>query len=188
MKKPFITRFANSIIIVILAFYSLNIQAQEQAQFQNQKSEFWSHVMFGGGIGLSFGDGFFSGTLAPSAIYRFDEKFSAGAGLNMSYSTEKNYYESYILGTSILGLFNPVPQLQLSAEFEQLYVNRSDLNPICNGFDCYPLDESYFYPGLYLGAGFNTGPVTMGIRFDVLYDQDRSIYGNAYNPFVRFYF
>jgi len=182
MKKPFITRFSNSIIIVILAFYSLNIQAQEQDQFQNQKSEFWSHVMFGGGIGLSFGDGFFSGTLAPSAIYRFDEKFSAGAGLNMSYSTEKNFYESYILGTSILGLFNPIQQLQLSAEFEQLYVNRD--------FDdsTFYLNESYWYPGLYLGAGFNTGHVTMGIRFDILYDSERSIYGNAYNPFVRFYF
>ena len=156
MKKPFITRFLKSITIVILVFYSLNIQAQEQAQFQKQKSEFWSHVMFGGGIGLSFGDGFFSGTLAPSAIYRFDEKFSAGAGLNMSYSTEKNFYESYILGSSILGLFNPIPQLQISAEFEQLYVNRD--------FDdrTFYLDESYWYPGLYLGAGFNTGPVTMG--------------------------
>jgi len=182
MKKPFIARFLKSIIVVILAFYTLDIQAQEPAQFQKQKSEFWSHVMFGGGIGLSFGDGFFSGTLAPSAIYRFDEKFSAGAGLNMSYNTEKNFYESYILGTSILGLFNPVPQLQLSAEFEQLYVNRT-----FDDFFSNP-DESYWYPGLYLGAGFNTGPVTMGIRFDVLYDSERSIYVYAYNFFFLFYF
>lgn len=182
MKKPFITRFLNSMVILFIAFYSLNIQAQDQAQYQNQKSVFWSHVSFGGGIGLSFGDGFFSGTLAPSGIYNFNEKFAAGVGLNMSYSTEKHFYESYILGTSILGLFNVIPQLQLSAEFEQLYVNRE--------FDdrTFYLDESYWYPGLYLGAGFNTGPVTMGIRFDVLYDSEKSIYGNAYNPFVRFYF
>ena len=49
-------------------------------------------------------------------------------------------------------------------------------------------DESYWYPGLYLGAGFQTGNVTMGVRFDVLYVDNKSIYANPYNPFVRFYF
>ncbi|MBE9490352.1 MAG: alpha-ketoglutarate decarboxylase [Bacteroidetes bacterium] len=188
MKKPFIARFLKSILFVILVFYGLKSHAQEQVQNQAQKSEFWSHVQFGGGIGLSFGSGFFSGTLAPSGIYRVNEKFATGVGLNLSYSNEKNIYESYILGASILGLYNVIPQVQLSAEFEQLYVNKSDLNPICNGFDCYPLDESYWYPGLYVGAGFNTGPVTMGIRFDVLYVKGKSIYASAYVPFVRFYF
>ncbi len=178
MKKPFITRFIKITIIAFLVLNNLDVQAQ----VQKQKSEFWQHIQFGGGIGLSFGNGFFSGTLAPSGIYNFNEKFAAGVGLNMSYNTEKNIYESYILGTSILGLFSPIPQLQLSAEFEQLYVNREFEN--WTGF----LDESYWYPGLYLGAGFNTGPVTMGVRFDVLYDQNRSIYGSAYNPFVRIYF
>ena len=187
MKKPFITRFLNSSVIVILSFYSLNIQAQDQAKFQNQKSEFWSHVSFGGGIGLSFGNNFFSGTLAPSGIYNFNAKFAAGAGLNMSYSTEKNFYESYILGTSFLGLYNVIPQVQLSAEFEQLYVNRDFEDGIINIDGSNP-DESYWYPGLYLGAGFNSGPVTMGVRFDILYDSEKSIYGNPYNPFVRFYF
>ncbi len=180
MKKTFNESFFTLFIFVFIIFFNFNCQAQENPQ--NPKSEFWSHVMFGGGVGLSFGDGFFSGTLAPSAIYRFDEKLGVGAGLNMSYSSEKHFYESYILGTSIIGLYNVIPQLQLSAEFEQLYVNRD--------FDDQTiyLDESYWYPGLYLGAGFNAGNVTMGIRFDVLYDSYKSIYGNAYNPFVRFYF
>lgn len=173
------------LVFVFILFFSLNCSAQENTQ--NQKSEFWSHVMFGGGIGLSFGDGFFSGTLAPSAIYRFDEKLGVGAGLNMSYNTEKNFYESYILGTSIIGLYNVIPQLQFSMEFEQLYVNRDFEEGYVDEYGNDP-DESYWYPGLYLGAGFNAGNVTMGLRFDVLYDSDKSIYGNAYNPFVRFYF
>ncbi len=164
-----------SLLVFILLLSFIDGVAQEQ------KSEFWSNVRIGGGIGLSFGNGFFSGTLAPSAIYGFNEKLGLGAGLNMSYSTEKNFSESYVLGTSIIGLYNVIPQLQLSAEFEPLYVNRNFDNPIY-------LDESYWYPGLYLGAGFNAGNVTMGIRFDVLYDSYKSIYGNAYIPFVRFYF
>jgi len=71
----------------------------------------------------------------------------------------------------------------------EAYVNRDFEDTIivlgCNTFNC---DQSYWYPGLYLGAGFSTGPVTMGIRFDILYDSEKSIYGNPYNPFVRFYF
>ncbi len=185
MKKTFNEPLFTLFIFVLIIFFSWNCQAQVNPQ--NQKSEFWSHVMFGGGIGLSFGNDFFSGTLAPSAIYRFDEKLGVGAGLNMSYSTEKHFYESYILGTSIIGLYNVIPQLQLSAEFEQLYVNRDFEEGYIN-IDGSDPDESYWYPGLYLGAGFNAGNVTMGLRFDVLYDSDKSIYGNAYNPFVRFYF
>jgi len=47
---------------------------------QEQKNEFWSHVQFGGGIGLSFGNEFFSGTVAPSVIYEFNEQFALGLG------------------------------------------------------------------------------------------------------------
>ena len=180
MKKPFITRFSAILLILFITLFSFT--SQSQIEPQKQKSEFWQHVHFGGGIGLSFGSNYFSGTLAPSAIYRFNEKFSTGAGLSVSYGKEKYVYENLILGTSILALYNVIPQLQISTEFEQLYVSRTFDDRFSNP------DENYWYPGLYLGAGFSTGPVTMGIRFDVLYDSDKSIYANAYNPFVRVYF
>ena len=179
MKKPFITQISINLLVVFLVCFSFT--SQSQIEPQKQKSEFWQHVQFGGGVGLSFGSNYFSGTLAPSAIYRFDEMFATGVALNFSYGKEKYFYENIMVGASVLGLFNPIPQIQISAEFEQLSINRSYDNPIY-------LDESYWYPGLYLGAGFSTGPVTMGIRFDVLYDSSRSIYANAYNPFVRVYF
>ena len=44
-----------------------------QINSQPQKSEFWEHVRFGGGIGLSFGNNIFSGTIAPSALYDVNE-------------------------------------------------------------------------------------------------------------------
>ena len=180
MKKPFITQISINLLVVFLLIFSFTSQAQ--IELQKQKSEFWQHVQFGGGVGLSFGDNYFSGTLAPSAIYRFNEKFATGVALNLSYGKEKYFYENIMVGGSIIGLFNPIRQLQISAEFEQLYVNRTFDDRIL-----YP-DEEYWYPGLYIGAGFSTGPVTMGVRFDVLYDSTRSIYANAYNPFVRVYF
>lgn len=152
------------------------------AQEAKPPSQFWRNVRFGGGIGLSFGDGFFSGTLAPSAIYQFDDRFALGLGLNGTYNNQKNTYSSTIVGGSILSLYNVIPEIQLSAEFEELNVNRSYDSRL--GLE----DENYWYPALFLGAGFRTNNVTVGIRYDVLYDEEDSIYANAWMPFFRVYF
>jgi len=176
MQKKY--AFQNKIILVIL----LLLIFKADASAQDQKSPFWSHVRIGGGIGLSFSSDFFSGTLAPSAIYDFNEKFSMGLGLNGTYNTSKNFYKSTIIGGSVLGLYNVIPQLQLSAEFEELYINRKYDNP-----QVYP-NESYGNPALFFGAGFRQQNITFGMRYDVLYSDSRSIYASAFVPFVRIYF
>lgn len=154
-----------------------------QETTQKKKSDFWNHVRFGGGVGLNFGDGYFSGTLAPSAIYQFDDKFSLGLGLSGSYFKRKNLYKSTVLGGSVIGLFNPIREIQLSSEFEQLHVNRDfDQNFVSN------LDDNYWYPALFLGAGYRSGNFTIGIRYDVLYDENKSIYADPWMPFMRVYF
>jgi hypothetical protein len=166
------------LILILLLITSIGLHAQEE----KPPSDFWRNVRFGGGIGVSFGDGFFSGTLAPSAIYQFDERFAMGLGLNGTYNSQKNTYSSTILGGSIITLFNVIPEIQLSAEFEELNVNRSYDSRI--GLE----DENYWYPALFLGAGFRTNNITVGIRYDVLYDERDSIYANAWMPFFRVYF
>lgn len=176
-----------SMLIFIYTISSAELQAQEAP------SAFWQNVRFGGGVGLSLGNGFFSGTLAPSAIYDFNEQFSAGIGLNGTYNklkaTRDNFgYSSTILGGSILTLFNVIPQIQLSGEFEQLYVTREyDTSQTALTFSSAG-DEKYWYPALFLGAGYRTNNVTVGIRYDVLYDEQQSIYANAWAPFFRVYF
>jgi hypothetical protein len=152
------------------------------AQQVEAPSPFWSKVRFGGGIGLSFGNGFFSGTLAPSAIYEFDNRFAMGVGLNGTYNSEKNTYTSTILGGSIISMYNVIPEIQLSAEFEELNVSRKYDSRLALE------DENYWYPALFVGAGFRTNNVTVGIRYDLLYDEERSIYGNAWMPFFRVFF
>lgn len=147
---------------------------------QNQQSDFWEHVRFGGGIGMSFGDGFFSGTLAPSAIYQFNNQFAAGVALNGTYNSLKHSYTSTILGGSIIGLYNVIPEIQLSAEFEELNVSRNYEIAIPN--------DNYWYPALFVGAGFHTNNFTIGIRYDLLYQNKKSIYAEAWAPFVRVYF
>jgi len=152
---------------------------------QNSNSatnEFWQNVRFGGGIGLSFGDGFFSGTLAPSAIYEFNNQFALGIGLNGTYAKRKNLYKSSILGGSLIGLYSPIYELQFSAELEELNINRKFEDNLTLQ------DDSYWYTALFLGAGYRTGNITFGIRYDVLYDEDKSIYADPWIPFVRVYF
>lgn len=180
MKKELIFgKWALTILIFSMCF--------KQTLFaQESKSEFWEHVSIGGGIGLSFGSGFFSGTIAPSAIYRFNPQVAMGLGLNYTYNEDKDFYRSSIIGGSVIGFYNPIRELQLSAEFEQLHVNRNYYNTILN------FDEDYWYPALFLGAGYSiiTGRVStaIGIRYDVLYDRDKSIYAQPWAPFIRVYF
>lgn len=159
--------------VVVLLFTNKSIA-------QNQQTEFWEHLRFGGGIGMSFGDGFFSGTLAPSAIYQFNNQFAAGVGLSGTYNSLKHRYTSTILGGSIVALYNVIPEIQLSAEFEELNVTRDYKFDIPN--------QNYWYPALFVGAGFHTNNFTVGIRYDVLYDNRKSIYAEAWAPFVRVYF
>lgn len=144
-------------------------------------SPFWENVRFGGSLGANFSNGYFSGFLAPKAIYDFNRYTSAGVGLAGSYNNTSRY-TTYTAGGSIIGLLRPIRAIQLSTEFEEHYVSR-DFK-----LDGSNLSDSYWYPALFFGLGYNTGPVTVGIRYDVLYDSNKSIYANAFMPFVSIYF
>jgi len=177
MKMPSKYYIKLTLIGATLSFIPFIMNAQES------QDSFWNNVKFGGGLGLSFGDRFFSGTIAPSAVYEFNSQFASGIGLNATYAKQRDLYRSTILGASIITLFNPLEELQLSTEFEELNVNRDfDENFVANA------DDNYWYPALYLGAGYRTGNITIGIRYDVLYDNDKSIFANPWMPFFRVYF
>lgn len=165
----------------IIALFSVFCLTGIQAQNTLGKSDFWRQVRFGGGLGLGFFNGGFNGSISPSAIYEFNPQFAAGTSLNLSYA-KFNEDKFLAYGGSVLGLFNPIPQLQLSAEFEQLRINRT-LGAVPN-----PIEDDYWLPALFFGAGYRTNNVTFGLRYDVLYDENRSIYANSLMPFVRFFF
>lgn len=167
--------------LIFFAFFTTLSFSQEN--LTENENNFWKHVRFGGGLGLSTGDGFFSATLAPNAIYQFNRKYGLGVGLNGTYNRQKNVYKSTIFGGSVIGLYNPIPEIQLSTEFEALNVNRKFEGAFSNN-----QDDNYWYPALFIGAGYRTNNITFGIRFDVLYDDNKSIYANSWMPFVRVLF
>ncbi|QCX01276.1 alpha-ketoglutarate decarboxylase [Aggregatimonas sangjinii] len=147
------------------------------AQNTTLKSPFWSRVRFGGGIGIGFNNAGFNGAISPTAYYQVSNSFAAGVGLNGIYS-KVNDSKLTAYGGSLAALYHPIHFLQISGEFEQLRVNRS-----LGGFS-----SSAWVPALFLGIGYRTQFATVGIRYDVLYDDERSIYLNPWAPFVRFYF
>ncbi|SFU58093.1 hypothetical protein SAMN05216480_10887 [Pustulibacterium marinum] len=151
-----------------------------------QKDNFWKDVRYGGGLGLGFGEGYFNGSISPSAIYLFNHQFAAGLGLTYSYSKQKDFHESTYWGPSIIALFTPVDQLQLSAELEEFNIIRNYAEGATYNGQLLE-DDNYWNTALFLGIGYTTQNITFGIRYDVLYNERKSIYANAWMPFVRVY-
>lgn len=172
--------FLKSILILISLLISPFLIAQEQSKTQNSQNEFWNNVQFGGGLGLGFGTGYTNISVAPSAIYNLNEYLSLGLGVQYAYAKQKNDYTSNLYGGSIIGLINPIDEIQLSAELEQLRVNVN--------YDFYNNSLNYWNTGLFLGAGYRTGNVTIGVRYDILHKDNKSVYSDAFIPFVRIYF
>ncbi len=145
-----------------------------------EEESFWKRVRFGGGIQLSIGSSYTTIGVSPSAIYEVSDKFAAGLGVSYLYSKHKlNDIQYNVYGASILGLYNPIKEFQLSTEFEQLNVVQKYDNT----------KDSYWLPAWYLGAAYSMGRrAAVGIRYDVLYDEEKSIYDSAFTPFVRIYF
>jgi hypothetical protein len=180
MKKTCLLPILKPILIFSLLLSSGFLLAQQQTTSLKTQSDFWRKVQFGGGIGLSFGSGYTDISIAPSAIYNFNRYVALGLGAQYTYVKQKDYYASNLYGASIIALFNPIDEIQLSAEIEELRVN---VNLIGSNSS----SQDYWNTGLFLGAGYRTGNVTIGARYNVLNDNN-NVYGNAFMPFVRVYF
>lgn len=165
-------------IIIALCTHSYSIA---QSSSGTDGSDFFEHVRFGGSLGASFTNDGFGIFIAPKAIYDFNQFTSAGVGLAGSYTSVDDFSASSFSG-SLIGLLRPVKNIQLSAEFEENYVSKNWELEGANRKD------SYWYPALFLGLGYTAGPVTAGIRYDILYDDTKSIYGSALMPFISVYF
>jgi len=142
---------------------------------------FWS---FGGNFGLAFWNGGTDILIAPKAYYHISPQFFTGLGISYLYSNSSSYYQnvnydysSNSFGGSVMIGYRPIQFLLFSAEYEGLSTNYS-------GY----YKNSYWNNAIYLGASFVTGPVSFGIRYDVLYDTNQSVYSSAWTPIIGFYF
>jgi long-subunit fatty acid transport protein len=191
MKRLTLNKIHSFLIIPFFLGMSFPIIAQ-QSHFQGENYDNAKKWKFGGGLGLGFGSGYTDIMIAPSALYEVNPYLGVGVGLQGSYINSKNRsyyntsiqeYSSWIYGGSLIAISNPIPQLQLSAELEQLRVNNSYKLKDNN-----KLNDDFWNTALFLGVGYNQGPVTIGLRYNVLYKEKDMVYGSAYMPFVRVYF
>nr|WP_294934066.1 hypothetical protein [uncultured Flavobacterium sp.] len=148
----------------------------------HQKSDFWRNVQFGGGLGLSVGNNYTDIMVAPSGIYNLNEYVSVGLGMQYAFVKQKDLFQSHIYGPSLIGLFNPIPEAQLSVELEELRVNNTytQFSP--------DIKDNFWNTSLFLGAGYRAQNVTIGIRYNILYREANNVYNQAWLPFVRVYF
>ena len=162
-----------------------NNGAQERKTYTYERS--WS---FGGNLGLSFWNGGTDILIAPKAYYNVSPKFLTGFGLTYIYSGYKDDFGKYnqnSFGPSIMGAFRPIPYLQFSAEYEGLQTSGNGTVYIL-GANNIKNDYSYWNNALYLGASFVSRNVSFGVRYDVLYDANSSVYSSAWSPVIGFYF
>ena len=181
MKKNFTINLTVLLTIVFLFGIKSEISAQEAPEV-GTKGDFWNRVQFGGGLGLGFGNNYTDIMVAPSAIYNFNPYVSAGLGAQYSYVKQKDFYKANMYGGSIIALFNPIQEIQISTELEQLRVNRT-----YEGFYG-SAKEDFWNTALFVGAGYRNQNITIGVRYNVLHKDSDNIYGEAFMPFVRVFF
>ena len=181
MKKNYISLYKSTLILVVL-FLSIN---KLNGQNTSSQSNFWENVQFGGGLTLGFGSEYTNLGVSPSMLYNVNEFVSVGTGLQVSYVSATDY-KSLIYGINLTTLFNPIESIQLSVDLEQLKVNTTS-NTALAGANIFP-KTSFWNTGLWLGAGYRTNNITIGGRYNVLFDRNKSIYSDAFLPFVRVYF
>lgn len=181
MKKNSVMNLTLLLAFVFLFGIKSEIFAQESTQMKT-KSDFWNHVQFGGGLGLGIGNGYADIMVAPSAIYNFNDYVSAGLGLQCNYVKQRDFYNAKMYGGSLIALFQPFYELQISAELEQLRISRTYENAIEN------TSQDFWNTALFVGAGFRNENVTFGVRYNVLHRDRDNIYAEAFMPFVRVFF
>lgn len=143
-----------------------------------QSSFDWDKVRYGGRVGFGFSNSTSSIIIAPSAVYRLSDEFALGGSVSFGYSNFRTSNSKlYNYGASILSYYNPFRQLQLSAELEQTFANQTGV-----------IKQNFNFLALYLGAGYRFGNITAGMRYDVLYEEEKNIYASPLSPFIQFSF
>ena len=178
MKKTSLT--INFLLLGCVFLISANIFAQNDTIIK-PKNNFWKKVRFGGGLGLGIGNGYTDISLAPTLYYPIHERINIGLGINGSYTKSNTEYQATIYGASGILTFNPLETVQLSCEIEQLRANVSFDNTLLRS-------ENFWNTALFLGAGYRMQNVTIGMRYNILFQDTNRIYTNAWMPFARVLF
>ncbi|NPA46741.1 MAG: hypothetical protein GXO24_05945 [Chlorobi bacterium] len=136
---------------------------------------------FYGGFGLGFSNHGFYVDIQPGLLYRVRPAFHVGANAQLGYQSYRNFNvrtHTYIYGYDLLALYLPWQHLELSIDYQQLYIR----------YEAGSATTRWQVPAFYLGMAYRTRNAAIGFRYDLLYKEGKSIYPSAFTPFVRIYF
>ncbi|MBW2937817.1 alpha-ketoglutarate decarboxylase [Aureisphaera sp. CAU 1614] len=180
MKNKFIFTILFTTIILI---YSEGVQSQtteiKVIDSTSAKPNKWK---FGVGFGLSFIGGT-NISLAPNITYQANEKISFGGGVQGSYTALKDIQNTTTIGGNVIFQYTPIKMLTALLEFAELNVSTETETPTGK------MKNNYWDAALFLGAGMNvTEKITIGAKYNVLYNEDESVYTSPILPFVNISF
>lgn len=153
---------------------SRDMAMQTDTALENNKRWF-----FGCGFGLNFVGGT-SLSLSPNVNYLVSEKVSIGVGLQGNYISIKDVQSTTTIGGNIIAQYMPVRILTTLLEFSQL--NVSTKRETLAG----EVKDDFWESALFVGAGLNVSRnISLGIKYNLLYDSDESVYTSPILPFVN---
>jgi long-subunit fatty acid transport protein len=137
-------------------------------------------------FGVGFGLNFVGGTnisLSPNLMYSLSNKVAIGAGIQGSYSAIKDLQNTTTIGGNLLTQFNPSKRILTLLEYVGLNVTTKTETLTEESKD------TYWDSALFIGAGINiTEKIAVGAKYNMLYDEDKSVYTSPILPFVNISF
>ncbi|NND63661.1 MAG: hypothetical protein HKN48_10785 [Flavobacteriaceae bacterium] len=171
------------LLVIALLFSCENIYSQTtEIKVIDSTAQKPNKFKFGLGFGLSFVGGT-NVSLAPNVIYNASEKFSFGMGVQGSYTAIKDVQNTTTIGGNVIALYTPVKILTTLVEFTELNVSTKVDTP--EGSE----KDNFWDSALFLGAGININEkISVGAKYNVLYNEDESVYTSPVIPFVNISF
>ncbi len=167
-------------VFCLLLFFETSVVGQTVAEGRDPyRGRFVDRLVFGGNIGLSFGDITYV-SLDPLIGYRVTESFIAGIGLRYQYFRDNFYrYSTSIYGGSVFGRYYVYRGIFLESALEAN--NLHDYNPVTRTL------ERIWVPSLLVGGGYSSSiggraGFYASILYDILQDPNSPYYRQ---PVVR---
>ncbi|MEJ1222526.1 alpha-ketoglutarate decarboxylase [Sediminicola sp. 1XM1-17] len=170
------------VIIGLLIFSESVISQVTNVAVIDSTAEEPNKLKFGMGFGLNFVGGT-NISLSPNLTYNVSEKVGIGVGLQGSYAAIKDLQNTTTFGGNIIAQYSPIKKITTLIEFVELNVTTKTETPTGQ------IKETYWDSALFVGAGYNiTAKIAIGAKYNLLYDEDESVYTSPVLPFVNITF
>lgn len=169
------------ILLFIIAIFISNISFAQIVSNSQSNSNRW---VFSGGLGATFSDGF-SLQVSPSAGYKITNNFIVGLSVDYfynDYNSKTNVdYTSNLFGLGPFLQYYPIENIFLKMQY-QYFTGKQN-------FEADYADKNIDENALWLGAGYTQSIsgnafVQIGLMYNVLYDEDDSVFNTGLMPIV----